>query len=257
MTNIGFPADEEIIEITTAIVCPNNCLEYCPKEVFMRNYAGDKTRQLAFPDFKKILFSLPKNVIVVFSGFCEPFTNKETIKMVKFAHESGYRLAMFTTLRGASEADIEELLTIPFYHFCLHLPDCKHLIIPLTNEYMLNLFKTVQGIRNAVFMSMNDNFKSDNRENVVRGLCQKPHRFGYCGKRVKPQFVVLPNGDVQLCCRDFGLRHKMGNLLTEDYSQIRRRFLNSGKPDLCRYCSRDIPYAKAALYKMASMMNIV
>lgn len=250
-----FPVGEETLEITTAVTCINKCPVYCPQETFVRNYDGDKSEQLLFSDFQKILSTVPHNIIIIFSGFCEPFTNRYAIRMVKYAHESGYRIAMFTTLRGASEADIEELLTVPFSHFCLHLPDGEHLNFPLTNEYMVNLLKTVQGIRNATFMSMNNNFKTDNRENVIRGLHKKPHYFGYCHKRIRPQFVVLPNGNVQLCCIDFALRHKVGNLLNEEYAHIRERFFRTGKPDLCKYCSHDLPYGTAAFSHIASRIN--
>jgi len=238
---------EERLEITTGVVCPNNCKEYCPKEVFIKNYAGDKSQLLSLSDFKRILSTVPRGVGIDFSGFCEPFVNTETVEMLRFAHNSGYKLAIFTTLRGASESDIDELIKIPFSSFYLHLPDGKHLSFPLTNEYLLNLFKVIQGIRNVKLVSMDDSFKSDNRENVVRGLNRKSHRFGYCRSWVKPDFVVLPNGNVQLCCMDFGLWHTVGNLLTEDYSQIRRRFIHSHKFELCGYCSRQLPYQVYAL----------
>ena len=32
--------------------------------------------------------------------------------------------------------------------------------------------------------------------------------------------VLLPNGDVQLCCMDFGLKHKLGNLNVDTYLDL-------------------------------------
>ena len=32
--------------------------------------------------------------------------------------------------------------------------------------------------------------------------------------------VVLPNGDVSLCCMDYGLKHILGNLYTQEYNDI-------------------------------------
>ncbi len=224
------------------MICPNFCREYCPQEVFIKNYPGDQSELLSLVDFKRIISGVPKSVIIDFSGFCEPFVNKETIEMVKFANNWGYRLSMFTTLRGASESDVHELIKIPFFQLCLHLPDGKFLSFPLTQEYMLNVFTVIKGVRNAVFMSMNDSFKSDNRENVVRGLYRKSHHFRYCWRWAKPDFVVLPNGDVHLCSRDFGLWHKVGNLLHENYSEIRERYLHSRNFELCRYCTECLPY---------------
>jgi len=50
--------------------------------------------------------------------------------------------------------------------------------------------------------------------------------------------VVLPNGDVSLCCMDYGLTHIIGNIFTEEYTDI------IPKPntcfDLCRKCENGI-----------------
>ena len=32
--------------------------------------------------------------------------------------------------------------------------------------------------------------------------------------------VLLPNGDVVLCCMDYSLKHKIGNLLEQDYYEM-------------------------------------
>ena len=32
--------------------------------------------------------------------------------------------------------------------------------------------------------------------------------------------VLLPNGDVVLCCMDYSIKHKVGNLLEQEYSEI-------------------------------------
>jgi hypothetical protein len=232
---------EEKLDITTGVVCSNNCAKYCPQEVFVQKYPADKVQLLSVADFKMILSTVPKNVIVSFSGFCEPFVNPAAIEMMQFANESGYSVELFTTLRGASIDDVNKLLTIPFHNLCLHLPDGQVLAFPLTQEYMLNVFKVIQGVRNALLMTMNDNFITNNRENVARGINLKPHRSGRCHKRVLPQFVVIPNGDVHLCCQDFGLEHRLGNLLTEDYALIRSRFFLSKKYNLCRFCTKDLP----------------
>jgi radical SAM protein with 4Fe4S-binding SPASM domain len=32
--------------------------------------------------------------------------------------------------------------------------------------------------------------------------------------------VLLPNGDVVLCCMDYNLKHVIGNLLTQSYAEI-------------------------------------
>jgi radical SAM protein with 4Fe4S-binding SPASM domain len=32
--------------------------------------------------------------------------------------------------------------------------------------------------------------------------------------------VLLPNGDVMLCCMDYSLKHNLGNLLTSSYDEV-------------------------------------
>ena len=63
------------------------------------------------------------------------------------------------------------------------------------------------------------------------------------------QNVCLPNGDVVLCCMDYGLKHKIGNLFEQDYYEMfasgglaaliaenmRPRFSNDS---LCKTCNR-------------------
>ena len=72
--------------------------------------------------------------------------------------------------------------------------------------------------------------------------------------------VMLPNGDVTLCCMDYALKHTLGNLKTMHYNQI----INSkamkkieqsmlGKNDdylLCRDCEWAIPYNKYKWLKL-------
>jgi hypothetical protein len=95
---------------------------------------------------------------------------------------------------------------------------------------------------------MNDNFSSNNRENVAHGILPKRKRLvRYCNSTYYPNFILLPNGNVQLCCMDFGLQHTMGNLLERDYNSIKADFLKHSKSmELCHYCVYNIPYYKYA-----------
>ena len=67
--------------------------------------------------------------------------------------------------------------------------------------------------------------------------------------------ILLPNGDVYLCCMDYGLTHKLCNLLTGDYRNlfkknefrdIERKLNNEKRGDvICRHCE----YAVVDNYK--------
>jgi hypothetical protein len=67
------------------------------------------------------------------------------------------------------------------------------------------------------------------------------------------QNVLLPNGDVVLCCMDYSVKHKLGNLLVDDYHGLfasqamsklhseNMKFGGSGG-SLCRNCARAQPH---------------
>ena len=46
--------------------------------------------------------------------------------------------------------------------------------------------------------------------------------------------ITLPNGDVSLCCMDYGLEHIIGNLLEQDYEDVIPD--NNACFNLCRFC---------------------
>ncbi len=62
--------------------------------------------------------------------------------------------------------------------------------------------------------------------------------------------VVLPNGDVQICCMDFSLQYKIGNLLVTPLAKIQyshgarafRATMASPSDGICNHCI----YAKPA-----------
>jgi hypothetical protein len=51
--------------------------------------------------------------------------------------------------------------------------------------------------------------------------------------------VLLPNGDVVLCCMDYNLDHILGNLFTQEYNDILPEYKTPFK--LCRFCENGIP----------------
>lgn len=234
------------LEITNNIGCPNNCLKYCPQEVLLKRYSN-QVKMMSMQTFKAILNNTPRSVTINFSGFSDPSVNPDWVNMIKHAIQRGHEVKLFTTLCGASDDDVEELKHIKFQFFCLHLPDGKILKEPKTSNYRNHIFELQTQVSNLTLMSMNDNFKSYNRELAVRRLVQKKRRYGYCtqGKFKNVEPVVLPNGYVYLCCMDFGLNSFIGNLLKENYRIIHDRIVkNEGKFSECYFCSWNQPYFK-------------
>jgi len=249
----------EFLEITTKIGCPVNCLKYCPQEVTTRRYSGK--RMLSIDDWEIILSHVPKKLLISFSGLCEPFANDKAIDLIDMAYKAGHPINIFTSLYGASRIDVEKLVKYQFREFCLHLPDGNVMKIPPSQDYKDNVFTVLCNVGNVSFAIMNDRFKSLNRENVARGISlQKPKHFRFCYKFVSPQFNLLPNGDVNLCCMDFGLEHILGNLLTENYVDVKRRFLARKRSfELCSQCAYNVSPLRAladSVYRRAEKLGI-
>jgi sulfatase maturation enzyme AslB (radical SAM superfamily) len=245
----------EYLEFTLAVGCPVNCQRYCPQEVLLQNY-GKSKRQLSLEDFKKMLAQVPKHVAIDFSGFCEPCVNPEFADMAKYAYQEGYRIHVATTLQGASNKTVKDLLDLQYEGFVLHLPDGKNASFKLTEDYKNNVFCIMQGIPNLQYISMNDLFVSNDRENLCRGIFPKPHRLGICRKVSTPQFVIMPDGRVQTCDMDFKLQYTLGNLLEDNYAELVKRF-RSKQPtfELCHYCKKYYPLQKYLVYNVANRLG--
>ena len=226
--------NSEYLEITTGIGCSINCKKYCPQEIFIDAYRGEK--KLSFDKFKLLIETVPKNIIITFGGFSEPFLNDECTDMIIYAFNQGYPIALFTTLVGLSIRDMERLKYINFEIIFLHLPDSyDNANIPETDCYNRVLYQMMKSHPNIVYVSMNGFFKTNNRETLMRGGgAVKKGGYIHCMKYNAPQFMVLPNGNVHMCCMDMNLKYKVGNLFEESYVNIRDSVRYP--KEICRYC---------------------
>lgn len=77
--------------------------------------------------------------------------------------------------------------------------------------------------------------------------------------------VLLPNGDVALCCMDYSLRHIFGNLLVSDYQDLFRSIeyhkLQKGLDDdsaniICRHCENAVPRFAFFKNKLRSEISV-
>jgi hypothetical protein len=261
------------IEITTVIGCRNRC-DYCPQDKLVRAYndLGGATR-MTLDSYKKVLSKIPAGTSVHFSGMAEPWLNPDCTEMILHTDERGYEIAVFTTAVGMNVADVEKIQSIPFGHFVVHLPDTeRYSKIEIDNPYLETLGAIVKsGIRNCDFMTMGTLppsvrkviGKSIKRTKMMAragNLTDKtdvaqpdrltgPIRCRSCGDSLNHN-VLLPNGDVALCCMDYGLQHILGSLLQDNYASLFRsdafKRLQQGLDDdsfdiLCRYCDNASP----------------
>jgi MoaA/NifB/PqqE/SkfB family radical SAM enzyme len=256
------------LEITTVGKCIMNC-RFCPQQLFQERYQG--SQRLSLENFKKILLKVPKTVSIHFSGFAEPFLNPECIDMIEHAHSKGFKIVLFTTLVGLKSEDVKRLKSCnPF--LVLHLPDnLGNSNIVITEEYKDTLITVLKMMRIDGFSIMNDNMVPDPRAGLIRSTLER-HVYGsfYCRHLVFPHFVMLPNCEVVLCFMDFGLEHRLGNLLEQSYMEIARspnykdicaRRFKKDDSAICRKCSYAVPlkheFAKKCNRLMFNTINTI
>lgn len=198
------------LEISTQLPCCNNC-SYCPQGKLMEIYTGEKT--LSLRNFKILIRNIPRTVILSFAAFNEPFQNEECADMMLYAHKAGFDLAVWTTLIGLRDEDVEKIKNIPFIVFSIHDIGQKKKEMPfeITDWHKVNKI-----------ISRGSNLYKIKRKEKVSGCQRGPYNHN----------VVLPNGDVCLCCNDWGLDHVLGNLFEKNYNDIKK----DGPFELCHYC---------------------
>jgi hypothetical protein len=256
--------------------CVVDCV-FCPQRILEKSYKSDK-RIMTLDDFKFAIDKVPKEVRITFAGFTEPWLNKYATDMALYAHSKGHPVSAFTTAVGMTPEDVERLATIPYAGnpnggFCLHLPDqeeyAKH---PINANYIRTIekFKELQPqFRNFYTMCMSENVHESVRH--IYPVASVPTFWNRAGNLLgeailKPELnkikdkwksalvssdpltcgcvedlyhnVMLPNGDVSLCCMDYSLEYILGNLYTQDYDDIVP--VPNTTYDMCRRCENGV-----------------
>jgi len=281
-------------EITTSIPhkgCIMMC-DFCPQEVLLQKYQG--VTSLTLENFKRALDKIPTEISIIFSGFCEPFLNKECADMMVYAHEKGHTLSVFTTGVGMSISDFEKIKHIPFTNgpenpiiaastgmpvtnggFMLHLPDNEeHSKHPITAKYIKlleHIEKNKENISNFRLTCMGTVHDKIKHIFPVTPLIDAWGRAGNLKKEteLRPEIkdridgkykaayrgeapttcacdeklyhnVMLPNGDVVLCCMDYNLDHVLGNIFEKSFEDIVPE--PETKYNLCRLCENGKQY---------------
>ena len=247
------------LEFTTSIP-PKGCVidcAFCPQKTLLNVYKADKT--MTYENFKRVIDKLPKEIRITFSGFTEPWLNKRATDMLLYAYKQGHPVSAFTTGVGMTVEDVERLKDVKFTTgpnggFCLHLPDqeriAKH---PITPRYLevIKRFKEleseIQGFYVMCMGEVHDDIKPywpnasvpefwSRAGNLLGEAIIKPElqkyqdRFKHMDHGNVPRTcgcvedlyhnVVLPNGDVSLCCMDYGLEQIIGNIYEQEYEDI-------------------------------------
>lgn len=265
------------IEITTVISCKVQC-RYCPQTKLVSAYTKkSKTYYTSLADFKTCIDKIPLNVEIWFSGFGEPWLNPECTQMILYAHQRGHKIVVCTTLVGMKASDIALMEHVPFQLFCVHLPsgeesekilaykeylevleallESKIKLKYLFREETLHpkvkslITKRINGfLWYQLYKRLSFSLPNTRAGNIeIKDKSQPRRRRGVIACRRLGQFVLLPNGDVVLCCMDYGLKHVIGNLLVSDYHLLFQsgeylKILQGLKDEsidiLCRYCEK-------------------
>ncbi len=246
------------MEITTAIGCPNNCT-ICPQDKLLQAYIGE--RILDVGKFAKVLKKFPNGTRIDFSGFCEPFVNVGCVDMILAAAAGGFPIACYTTLLGLNSERLSRMRQVKFDIFMVHLPDAIGCMgIPGNPDKYKRLLREIvaKPLHNQQFMTLEPdgitsplirfvvgktkvyplNCRAGNVNGPEESLGPGPLK---CKSGAFNRNVLLPNGDVVLCCMDYSLRHVLGNLFDEsyenlDFAGIKKMAKGADGVLLCRHC---------------------
>jgi organic radical activating enzyme len=244
------------LEITTTVGCPLMC-NFCPQSALKMQYSGRK--RLSLDDFRIILEKVPKNVRIDFSGMSEPWANRECTKMLQHALSKGYNVVIYTTLYGIPLEEVDLIVDLlknhseQIHELVIHLQDKNNNMrgMKFDETWVLVLNKFIEfynsrTLKNFQFMTMDKKgevhpflnalssvippFHGHDRAgslNLEQISDQPIHRISQISGQIKCSYtdyydcnVLLPNGDVLVCCMDYEKKHVFGNLITQNYEDI-------------------------------------
>lgn len=249
---------------------------FCPQEKAVASYKGP--RLMTVENFKNALSNAGPIEQVSFAGFAEPFLNPRATTMVEWATMVTMSVVIYTTGIGMTLEDVERLKVRPLDWITLHLPDADGCMkFDPTDEYVAvveSLLKSGQEIRlmamgpvhpmleslirgrdvgsNESMQSRAGNVSLPQTGRISPGTGLRLDRFVAVAKRgalkcsAAPDLdhpVMLPDGSLVVCCQDWSLEHRLGNLVQQTWDEIYAgeafaRLKESMKdgPCLCRGC---------------------
>ncbi|WP_439373252.1 SPASM domain-containing protein [Bradyrhizobium sp. DASA03120] len=235
--------DGRVLEVTTTTGCVIGC-SYCPQDRFaIRQRSASRAKHLHLDDFKRCLAHVPATVDISFAGYSEPWLNPACTDMVEHAYASGHGIRISTTLVGMNERDLQRLQALTFRVFLVHVfDDGTHMNSRLVRGKYIDLVRQLVNadISSVLFMVVGE-VHPDLVEIIPEKalIRSRPHRIRApevdpdivevgqpiagavtCADERHHRNLLLPNGDVTLCCMDFERRHVLGNLLRDEYQDL-------------------------------------
>ena len=211
------------VEFTLTSACPMLC-RYCPQDKYIRAYAQRPgPRATSLEDYKTMLSHidhLTENID--FSGYTEPLVNPFWYSIFQHTIEQGYFLTLYSTLYQATMEDIEKLTSLDigkiYIHLTNHKPDMS------INRYLITRSKARH--LDLTFVYFEEDGMNIGPQFSDQISCDKWTVHSRAGNvDVNPRYIrgsvlcceerymcniVLPNGDVHICCMDFPLQYMIG-----------------------------------------------
>lgn len=288
------------LEITTMIGCPLMCT-FCPQEN-LRNAYGKDIKYMRVEDLDKALDKMPINSRIDFSGMAEPWANPDCTEMLKITLEKGFTVAIFSTLYGLKQSEVGMVVSLLEQYndqvevVCLHLPDNNGNMKgwKYSDEWR-EVFMTVARAKVKCGVGAMTMDKNGSVHEKIRDFARAT--FGFDGHsradslnldqikgqpiKLPPRHtspltcystpfydrpVLLPNGDLALCCMDYNLKHIVGNLYKQEYYEIfqNKEFLDLvalneqpgfSKCSICKSCD-NVRYIEAPNVTVEQVINI-
>jgi len=245
--------DNPTLEVTTVLGCAVAC-KYCPQSVLSKEYYShnkSSKRLMLVEDFEIFLNNIPDNCDVMFAGMAEPFLNPDCTEMLKMACETGRNVSLYTTLEGARNSDVDEILKLPFQFVGLHVADIyNYAKITVNDNYLYNVERLINATKNNGEAFINDisaqaepipeirkmmegkfealislqnragNLEGDELAGREKELTTEKITCCFSGPKLN-NHVVLPDGTLLLCNMDYGMKHVLGNLKEKTFKEIR------------------------------------
>lgn len=239
------------LEISTRLGCAVGC-QYCPHEKPLRAQEGHSfVGYMSMFTYVAAVNQVPQDQGIFFSGFCEPSLNHDWVNMIVHAAQAKHPVYVNTTLHGATPEEINGPLgRVPYMAFMVHLPDVK-MRWQVDTDY-LNKLNALRALNIPSIQWRQHYALQPIVEDYVRqtGLKITPmwthSRAGHVSSFSKAKsnlkctndnrHILLPNGDVVLCCMDYGLEHKLGNLITDSWEDIKEAQKLTEDAALCQRC---------------------
>lgn len=225
------------MEISTVVGCRMNC-GYCPQKLHVKKYSLTNTVfAMSMETFETCLSKIPLDVEIIFAGMAEPWLNPNCTDMLLLAHSRGYKIGVYTTTVGMMFDDIDKIKRLPFIHFCLHLPDDAGVMRVKVDESYLNVLRHAMQIKHnfmcignvhplvkEVTGEVEDSSnalisRAGNLKTLAAVYKTGKIRCSACGPVIDHN-ILLPNGEVLLCCMTYGMESILGNLLECSYAEL-------------------------------------